>query len=56
MAAAVPIPVCSGGMPDEVIDDILVVAEGTLAGLIFAPRLAIEDSRDLRLRADAARG
>jgi hypothetical protein len=42
--------------PDQVIDDIFVVADGTLAGLVRAARLAIEDFRDLRLAADGLRG
>ena len=41
---------------DQVIDDIFVVAEGTLAGLVRAARLAIEDFRDVRLAADGLRG
>jgi hypothetical protein len=40
---------------DQIVDDLFIVAEGTLAGLIRAARLAIEDSRDLRLRADDLR-
>ena len=40
---------------DEVVDDLFVVAQGTLGGLIRAARLAIEDFRDLRLRADDLR-
>lgn len=38
--------------PDQVIDDIFDVAQGTLAELVRAARLAVEDFRDLRLRAD----
>ena len=41
--------------PDEVIDDILVVAGGDLASLVRAGRLAVEDWRDLRVAADRAR-
>lgn len=37
--------------PDQVVDDMLVVAQGSLAGLARAARLDIKDSRDLRLRA-----
>jgi len=40
---------------DEIIDDILLCADGTLAGLIRAARLAVEDYRDLRVTADALR-
>jgi hypothetical protein len=42
--------------PDQVIDDLFVVAQGSVAGLIRAARLAVEDSRDLRLQADDIRG
>ena len=38
-------------LPDQVVDDMFVVAQGSLSGLARAARLAIEDSRDLRLRA-----
>ena len=41
--------------PDEVIDDILVVAGGDLASLVRAARLAVEDWRDLRVAADRVR-
>ena len=41
--------------PDQVIDDVFDVADGTLAGLVRAARLAIEDFRDLRLAADGRR-
>jgi hypothetical protein len=37
------------------VDDLFVVAQGTLAGLVRAARLGVEDSRDLRLRADDLR-
>ena len=42
--------------PGEVLDDILVVADGSLERLIEAVLLAVEDYRDLRLLADARRG
>lgn len=42
--------------PDDVIDDVLLVSRGTLLGLVSAARLAVTDSRDLRLAADALRG
>jgi hypothetical protein len=41
---------------DEVVDDILVCAEGRLSGLATASRLAVEDFRDLRMQANALRG
>jgi hypothetical protein len=36
---------------EEVIDDILIVSGGTIDGLIKAVRLAVIDSRDLRIAA-----
>jgi hypothetical protein len=42
--------------PDQVIDDVWVVADGDLARLLSAARLAVTDFRDLRLAADARRG
>ncbi|HEU4318520.1 MAG TPA: hypothetical protein VFS66_00400 [Acidimicrobiia bacterium] len=41
--------------PEEVIDDVLTVSQGTLRGLIRAARLAVADHRDLRLQAAAIR-
>jgi len=41
--------------PEQVVDDILVVAEGDLAKLVRAARLAVTDWRDLRLAADSVR-
>ncbi len=41
--------------PDQVIDDIFVVAGGNTARFARAARLAVEDYRDLRLRADDMR-
>lgn len=42
--------------PDEqVVDDIFVVAAGSVTDLIQAARLAVEDFRDLRVQADALR-
>lgn len=41
--------------PADLIEDIFVVAQGTLVGLIRAARLAVEDARDLHLRADDLR-
>jgi uncharacterized protein with von Willebrand factor type A (vWA) domain len=43
--------------PDEVIADILTCANGDMATLVTAARLAVEDFRDLRIWAtDVARG
>lgn len=41
---------------DEIINDILVLSEGTLDGLIRSGRLAVTDWRDLRVAADYQRG
>ncbi len=41
--------------PDDVIDDILVLSEGSLAGLIAAAHLAVTDWRDARIAADGLR-
>lgn len=41
--------------PDQVIEDMLVVSEGSVDGLIRAARLAVTDWRDLRVAADARR-
>ena len=41
--------------PDEVIDDIFVVARGSVTEFVRAARLAIDDYRDLRLGADSVR-
>ena len=41
---------------DDVVEDIFVVAQGNLAALIAAARLAVEDFRDLRMQADEVRG
>ncbi len=41
--------------PDDVIDDILLVAGGVLAGLATAAHLAVVDRRDLRVAADRLR-
>lgn len=41
--------------PDEVIDDIYVCAGSDLAAFASLARLAVEDYRDLRAAADAAR-
>lgn len=48
---------CCGDIapPDEVIDDIFVVANGDVAKFARAARLAVEDFRDLRMSADAVR-
>jgi hypothetical protein len=41
--------------PEEVIEDIWVVADGDLAGLVSAAHLAVTDFRDLRMNAEAQR-
>ena len=41
--------------PAEVIDDMLVLSDGTLDGLIAACRLAVTDWRDARVAADERR-
>lgn len=41
---------------EQIVDDMFVVAGGSLAGLIQAARLAVEDFRDLRVAADRVRG
>jgi hypothetical protein len=41
--------------PDVVVDDIFVVARGTIASFGSAARLAVEDFRDLRLVANDLR-
>lgn len=41
--------------PEAVISDIVTCAEGDLAAAVRAARLAIEDSRDLRLWAEDVR-
>ena len=40
---------------DAVVDDMLVLSEGTLPGLVAAAHLAVTDRRDLRIAADAVR-
>ena len=40
---------------EEVIEDMLAVSRGNLAGLVRAARLAVMDRRDLKLAADDAR-
>ena len=41
--------------PDAVVEDILVLSRGTLAGLIGAAHLALIDWRDARVAADKLR-
>jgi hypothetical protein len=41
--------------PDQVVEDIWVVSGGDLARLVEAAHLAVVDSRDLRVSADARR-
>ena len=42
--------------PADVVEDVWIVADGDLARLASASRLAVVDWRDLRLAADEARG
>lgn len=42
--------------PDAVIEDMLAVSGGSIDGLVRAARLAVIDSRDLRMAADRVRG
>lgn len=42
--------------PDDVIADILTVAQGRLDGLAHAARLAVQDFRDLRMQAEGISG
>jgi hypothetical protein len=42
--------------PESVVDDILTVSEGRLDRLAHAARLAVQDSRDLRMQAQAISG
>ncbi len=42
--------------PEEVVDDILLLSEGSLRHLIRWTRLALVDWRDVRVAADGARG
>jgi hypothetical protein len=41
--------------PDEVVSDMLLLSEGSIAKLIEAARLGVMDKRDLRLAAERAR-
>lgn len=40
---------------EQIVDDMLVVSQGNLEGLVLAARLAVADWRDLRLAADEIR-
>ena len=42
--------------PEDIIEDILVVSEGSLAGLIAAAHLALTDWRDLKVAVAVVRG
>jgi hypothetical protein len=42
--------------PESVVEDILTVSQGRLDRLAYAARLAVEDSRDLRMQAEAIGG
>ncbi|MGI9648156.1 MAG: hypothetical protein ACR2OI_06520 [Acidimicrobiia bacterium] len=41
--------------PDDIIDDMLLLSEGSLEGLVRSARLAVTDWRDLRVAADKYR-
>ena len=41
--------------PDDVVDDMLLLSDGSLAGLIRAAHLAVSDWRDLRVAAEEHR-
>jgi hypothetical protein len=41
--------------PDEVIEDLLICAHGSIEGLVTFVRLALADWRDLRVAADCIR-
>jgi hypothetical protein len=41
--------------PDEVVDDVLLMSDGHVHGLVSASRLALTDWRDLRVAASAKR-
>jgi hypothetical protein len=41
--------------PEEIIDDLLLLSDGRLDGLVSAARLAVTDWRDLKLAAAARR-
>ena len=41
--------------PDAVIDDVILLADGSVAGLVRAVRLAVVDWRDARIAADERR-
>lgn len=43
-------------LPDRVLDDVLVLADGGLVALVRAARLAVIDFRDVRVAADSVRG
>jgi hypothetical protein len=40
---------------DEVLEDVWILSEGQFLKLVQAARLAVEDSRDLRMNADGLR-
>jgi hypothetical protein len=42
--------------PDEVLEDLFVVAGGSVTEFVRAARLAVKDYRDLRLWTDSVRG
>lgn len=42
--------------PEEIIDDMLLLSDGSIDGLIVAARLGVTDWRDLKVAANARRG
>lgn len=44
-----------GSPPEEVIDDVLFLSQGSLRSLIRWARIAVTDYRDVRVAAEAAR-
>jgi len=42
--------------PEEIIDDMLLLSDGSIEGLIVAARLGVTDWRDLKVAADARPG
>jgi len=42
--------------PEETVDDMLLLSDGSIEGLIVAARLGVTDWRELKVAADARRG
>jgi hypothetical protein len=42
-------------VPDDVLDDVIVLCRGDIGALVQSVSLALQDWRDLRMNADAAR-